>query len=334
MFTEEYTKSLNTDQSTISQIATTILNLQVIDIGVPAYLRDIYMLIGAVGFIGNVLVFSMLVKLVSKSSNKIESLLLHQTVIDGITSLWVIIAAIFPSPSYFPSNTSILWDEIVCRVWGTQLPMWICFSASCFNLLAITFEVYCEIVHPIFHKVHLLKLSTAVPVSLVWLCSVCCNGLTFIPDTGIVDGFCSAWGVFPNEIAAAATGIAAVLYYLIIPALMMIGCFCHMTFVMHKKVKQTAPEANVSTFNQAKLNILKTLILFGLTFTCCWSYNIWVWALSFFKAIDLAFYTTWQYHLSVLLLFLSCSINPFIYAFNHKKIRAIIRSCLNKYLHI
>ena len=327
MFTLATTQSQQiTDRLFLSTSATTITSLEVIDLGVPVHLRDIYILIGIIGFTGNLLVFSMLVKIVSKAPNKTESLLLHQTVIDGITSLWVIVAAAFPSPTYFAPYSSRIWNEIVCRVWGTQLPMWMCFSASCFNLLAITFEAYCEIVHPIFHKVRLHKMRTAIPVCLVWLCSICCNVPAYVPDTGIVDGYCLAWGIFPNAIASAATGVAVLLYYLIIPALLMVGCFCHMAFVMHKKMTQAAPQAAVSTFSHAKLSILKTLVLFGLTYICCWSYNVWVWSLSFFNAIDLTFYTLWEYHLSVLLLFLSCSINPFIYAFNHKKIKTQFRN--------
>ncbi len=295
--------------------------LYVVDITVPAYMQSLYILVGTIGAAGNLFVFSILFKYISKKPNITESLLLHQAAVDEMTSIFVILTAALPPPDSFADPPSV-WDDFVCLVWTTQLPLWVCFSTSCFNLVAITFEQYFEIVHPIFHKTRLRNLKPFVPVCLVWSCSVFCDLLISIPDSSVKDGSCLPWGVFPNAAAAGATGTAAILYYLVLPVSLMVGCFCHMAYVMHQRSNKTAPTGGLAvTFVRAKTSILKTLILFCITFVVCWSYNIWVWALSFFNVVDASYFTTFKFHISVLLLFLSCSINPFIYSLNYKKFR-------------
>ena len=300
-----------------------------IDVNVPSYLLNSYLVIGATGVGGNLLVFCVLIINISKCKNITEKLLLHQTIIDGLTSAWVILNAVFPAPSSYSVSPTV-WEDFLCRVWATQLPMWMGFSSSCFNLVAITFEQYFEIVHPVFHKVHLQRIRIAVPVSLVWFFSAVCNILSFVPVSSIVDKVCLAWASFPNSLAASVTGVSYLLYYLAVPASMMIGCFCHMIYVVHKKTRVTVPLGTIAFFNQTKLNMLKTLIIFGVTYICCWSYNIWVFRLGIFMVIDASFYLTWEFHLSVLLLFASCSINPFIYAINYKKFWQNLKICVEK----
>ena len=305
--------------------------LVIINMNVPNYLRNVYILIALFGIVGNFFVFSVLLKNFSKLASITESLLLHQSVVDELTSLFVILTAFFPPPLTYPTSPN-LWDELLCRVWATQLPMFTCFSTSCYNLVAITFEQYFEIVHPLFHKTHLRNMHRYIPVGLVWFFSIACNTAAYVPDTAIVDNCCLAWAVFPNAAATIATGIAVLMYYLIIPAATVIGCFCHMTYVLHKKSSQTAPVGIKSTFGNAKLNVLKTLALFICALIICWTYNITVFSLAFFNAIEETFFTTWKYHVSVLMLFLSSAINPFIYAFNYKKFRKSLRQCFSKCL--
>ena len=284
----------------------------------------------SIGLVGNVIVFSVLFKHFSRSASTTESLLLHQTVVDGLTSLLVIVTAVASPPNSYSRDPSF-WEELTCRVWATQLPLWICFSSSCFNLVAITFEQYFSLVHPILHKAHLRKIHFIVPICMVWCCSVVCNVASYIPDTAIVEKFCLAWAIFPNSLSAVFTGIAILLYYLIIPATLMIGCFCHMASVLRKKLNKTAPANATLTFGKARRNILKTLVLFISTFIVLWSYNIWLFFLTFLNILEPSFYTSWKYHLSVLLLFSSCSVNPFIYAVNYTKFQKYFRECVSSW---
>ena len=294
---------------------------------IPNYVISSYLAIGAIGLAGNILVCSVLVINRSCSKNTTEKLILHQTIIDGLTSFWIIITAVFP-PFFIYSSSPSIWEHFICRVWATQTPMWVCFSSSCFNLVAITFEQYFGIVHSIFHKAHLKNIKIAIPVSLIWFLSAAFNAVFSISVSNIIDGMCFTASIFPNLLAAYIAGLSCLLYYLVIPTSLMIGCFCHMIYVIHKKARQTAPAGMVTCLNQAKLSMVKTLGILVVTFICCWSLNIWVMTLGIFNVIDSSFYQNWQWLLSGLLLFSTCFINPFIFAINNKKIRKQLQRCL------
>ena len=317
--------------SSLPSLSSSTHSLYSIDVNVPSYLLLSYIMIGVTGTSGNLLIFSVLIIQGAKFKNTTEKLLLHQTIIDGVTSILVIIVAVFPPPSSYPAVPSV-WEDFLCRAWATQLPMWVGFSSSCFNLVAITFEQYFAIVHPVFHKVNLQHINLAIPVSLVWLSSATCTVLSFIPVSSIVDGVCLAWSSYPSFSAAAVTATSYLLYYLAIPTAMMVGCFFHMIVVVHKKSRQTVPSGMASTLSQTKISMMKTLVIFVATYLCCWSYNVWALALGVVNVIDASFFQTWQFHISVLLVFASCSINPFIYAINNKKFRKNLQNCQQRIL--
>ena len=91
------------------------------DYRVPDYMRIFYILIGTVGMTGNMFVFLVLFTNLSKSPNTTECLLLHQTVVDVLTSLMVVLTAAVQSPHVYLSWG--LWENIVCRFWTSQVSL-------------------------------------------------------------------------------------------------------------------------------------------------------------------------------------------------------------------
>lgn len=95
--------------------------LDSVDLTIPKYLRVAYVIIGLVGVAGNTCVCAVLVKYRSKSRVSVtEGLLIHQTVVDLVTSLLVIVTATFPPPHTYSMPPS-QWDLFVCRFWATQV---------------------------------------------------------------------------------------------------------------------------------------------------------------------------------------------------------------------
>ena len=197
-------------------------------------------------------------------------------------------------------------------------------------MVANTLEQYFQVVHLQFHKKYLRNIKKLFVICAIWFIGVSYNFFYAIPSSAIVEGSCLAYGVFSSITLAGITGVSMVSYFFIIPASIMIVCLSHLAYVLHKRIRQTASIGIVSTFNLAKVNIIKTLFLFLATIICCWSYSIWAFFLSFFNVIDPLFYTTWPYHMSVLLIMSSCSVNPFIYAIHYKK----FKQGLSKYLSL
>ena len=45
------------------------------------------------------------------------------------------------------------YDQFVCRVWLSRVPLWSMLVASTYSVLAVTVERYLAIIHPIVYKV-------------------------------------------------------------------------------------------------------------------------------------------------------------------------------------
>ena len=207
-------------------------------------------------------------------------------------------------------------------------------------MVANTLEQYFQVVYPQFHKKYLRNINKLLIICAIWLIGISYNFIYAIPSSAIVERSCLAYSVFSSIILAGITGVSMVSYFIIIPASIMIVCLSHLVYALHKRIRQSASIGVVSTFNLAKVNIIKTLFLFLATIICCWSYCMWAFFLSYFNIIDPLFYTTWPYHMSVLLIMSSCSVNPFIYAIHYKKFKegfskflalySLIKSCFVK----
>jgi len=50
-------------------------------------------------------------------------------------------------------STTSSWDQFVCRVWLTRLPLWSLLVASTYGILVTAFERYIAVIHPIWYKV-------------------------------------------------------------------------------------------------------------------------------------------------------------------------------------
>lgn len=112
------------------------------------------------------------------------------------------------------------------------------------------------------------------------------------------------------------------------------ACLVNMAYVLHKKVAVTRTIAMPTTvtrvFAAAKVNVIKTICLFLAIILLSWSTIIWVFVLEFFSVISDKFYASWKYHVGVLLIFLSCSINPFVYAIKYKKFKSGVTSLFTR----
>ena len=84
------------------------------------YITYLYVTIGSLGTIGNMAVFAVLLKNLSQSPNLTEYLILHQSFVDMLTSLFVILCSFNQLRPAYPIHEDI-WNDFVCRFWVTQV---------------------------------------------------------------------------------------------------------------------------------------------------------------------------------------------------------------------
>jgi hypothetical protein len=190
-----------------------------------------------------------------------------------------------------------------------------------YNLIAVTLEQYVEIIQPLWFKTRLKCVKAKQILLAVWLIAITYNIAYSVPDTEVRSGRCLAFAVFPNAAAAGITGVSMLLYYYILPATIMIGCLYHMGKLLRRRARKTAPTCANATFRRARANVVKTLFLFLVTMAVCWSCATLIYLQAFFHHVDADFFTTWPYHVSIVIFLLSTSAHPLIYAVHHKKFK-------------
>ena len=206
----------------------------------------------------------------------------------------------------------------------------ICFMESCFNLVAITLQQYFEIVHPILHKTRFYKIKPVMVIGVCWFLSLLYSVPFSVATSGIIYGQCVVFNAIPSPEMAKFAAFATLFIGDIIPASVMILSFFRMAYILHKKNSRTQPVSATDTFDRAKVKIIKTLLLLGLIFICSWSPNLWIYFLVANGTVSYTVYFSWVYPMSILLLFSSCAINPFVFAARYKKFKTGVIKLLKK----
>ncbi|XP_006821238.1 galanin receptor 2b-like [Saccoglossus kowalevskii] len=133
----------------------------------PVSMKICFGFIGVIGMLGNLLVVVVFLRKAYASSNGLGStniFMLNQSLLDLVSSILLIANLIVVR--YVPDG---LKGDIFCKLWvSSKYPMWACFLGSTFNLVLLTLERYCAIVHPIIHHTRFTPKKAKVMVCIVW----------------------------------------------------------------------------------------------------------------------------------------------------------------------
>ena len=83
---------------------------------------------------------------------KINILIVSQSVIDLCASFFAILTAAVEVDGTRMSAGST-WDQFVCRIWLTRVPLWTFLDTSTHGIILITLERYAAVIYPIWYKV-------------------------------------------------------------------------------------------------------------------------------------------------------------------------------------
>ena len=155
--------------------------------------KIVYGTIAGLGIIDNLIVIVVISNSLKMRKSFTNILILNQSSIDMIASMFSMISTMTRSPV---SNLSGISGELYCRFWLSDLPLWTSVISSSYALIVLTVERYVAIVHPIFHhnafsrnKVFLMAGSSWIPGIVVIMCFL-------LPTSGVVNGRCLVMSLF------------------------------------------------------------------------------------------------------------------------------------------
>ena len=290
------------------------------------------LLIASLAVTGNLIILT--IHLVSKNEfrNTFSSLLRNQVICDLLTSFAMILTATIRLPQQMADKT--WWDEVVCRIFVTELPLVSLYSASVYNLVAITIEQFVFTVHTNFYLSHTRYFNGRHIISAVWFIAIGLNVCLTIPTSGLSDNnLCLEFSIFPNETIKLLCGLLLSTIYTFLPYALALYLTIRLAIRLRKESMQVGPlnERIIDTTLKHKVASLKIITFFNVAFIVCGSINGFILFLSFFNIFNPEFFSSPLYIYSITALYSCCAINPFIHAISDNKIKHIRRTLSRKF---
>ena len=169
------------------------------------------------------------------------------------------------------------------------------------------------------------------------------KGKKFVCVFQVVNGGCLTYSFWPSPLFKSVFGVFLVVVEFLLPLAILIYCYGRIIWVLTRRVSDgvgpvkvislsrsrsiptSAPKPQKDTFRLARDNTLKTFILVGVCFIICLS-NSQVYYLLFNLGFDTDFDGTY-FKFAILLSFINCTINPFIYLVKYKDYKLALRHC-------
>ena len=142
----------------------------------------------------------------------------------------------------------------------------------------------------------------------------------------VVSGECLIYTFYPSSQIQKFVGLFTVVIAFVIPLLILIYCYGRILWVLTRRLdslfNNTAGQSEV--FQLARRNTVKTFLIVAICFVICWSNN------QIYYILDhLGFHANWNgtyYKFTVLMVFLNCTVNPFIYLVNYQDYQKALKS--------
>ncbi len=285
-------------------------------------MRIVYLVIGSLGMLGNFIVVCVILRSPRLRATMTNVLIVNQSLIDFSAAFFIVTSSVIRN---LPSNADQRAQDIFCRLWKTNLPIWGLFVSSTYNLVTVTLDRYMALVYPMTHKHRCSRTIVYVIIAVVWLFGPGFNAAYMIPTAGLVDGgVCTVYSEYPSQVIQRFVGILTVVLQYFIPLFLITFAYTRIVLVLRRGLKMTKTGGNDVTSDTreqrmltASQNVIKTLLIVSVSFVACWSPNQ-IYYTMYNCGFQADFNSTF-YHFTVVAVFINCCVNPFIYSLKYEQ---------------
>ncbi|KAK2150665.1 hypothetical protein LSH36_396g03026 [Paralvinella palmiformis] len=299
------------------------------EVGTTTVMQYLTYIIGGLGLFGNGFVIVVILSERAMRKQFTNGYIINQSVVDALCGLCLILSTAFENDG---RKFDTVLDEIYCRIWLTKAPIWCFFVSSTYNLIALTFERYLSIVHPVWHKTKLTKGKVVASMVLIWTFGIFLNLVYIVPTAGITaDGDCTAYTIWPNLLTQRAVGVLIIFIQFLMPLCLLILFYSKMFFVLRHRVSSegghSPGQRKKDVLAGARKNILKTLAIVAGCFVFCWISNQ-VYFLLYNLGLK-GFGLANSFHsFTIVLVFINCCINPLIYFVKYEQFQKAAKTLI------
>jgi len=284
--------------------------------------------IGVTGLVGNSIVVLVMHRYRKLFVNMKTAYVINQSVLDAVASGMLIPASLFRA-ELLPRMDGVA-AELFCRLWLTQILLWGLIISSTYNLMAISFERYVAITHPLWHMTSFSHTKIRSSIVAIWLFGITFMASFMMPTSRMSQGHCLRSYFWPSRQVAIVVTVLTNIVNVVLP--ISVHCICYARILKTLKMRVSPSEQagsssaassglpSSSGVNQKKnkaatRNMNKSFAIVTACFFACWIPNK---SYIFLYHIGVVSHFRGTYESSVILVFLNCCINPFIYAAQYK----------------
>ena len=196
--------------------------------------RTLYDVMGTIGILGNLVVI-----LVIGSSSKLRTsffnmLILNQSSIDLFVSVNLIALARMTSEVIHEGTRAL----VHCLLWQSRQFLWGPLISSTYNLIALTLERYIEVVHPIWHRIHITHRRVVILMISIWMFGLVLQIIPHLFTTVIKDGKCMSYAVWPSQKTKDAFSIIWFNIKMIIPLIILVYAYTRIAYSLTSRMKR------------------------------------------------------------------------------------------------
>lgn len=299
-------------------------------------MKTVYWLICSFGFLSNVFVVVIIGLNKQMRKQTTNLLIVNHSIMDSTIAVFLFFTTLYENNGQAERVPGRLSDELLCRLWFTKMPLWGMLVSSMYGMVTLTLEKFLAVVYPIWHKTKFA--GNMIVVSLMiggpWFFGPLFY-ISFVTPTARInsDGRCTVYSVWPNALTQRAVGVFTVLIQFFTPLTILIYCYTRMALVLHKRVDKSSKSTNQrdgrrnESMARARGNVIKTLVIMGVCFVLCWSWNQGYYLLFNIGCSNLNLNGDF-YNLTVIAVFINCCTNPIIYTVSYKQFQRGIRSLI------
>ena len=142
-------------------------------------------------------------------------------------------------------------------------------------------------------------------------------------------GVCNIHSFWPSVLFSSIFGVFLIVIEFIGPLIILIYCYRRIVWVLTRRIDSTLQPTSLKTdtFQLARKNTLKTFFLISICFVICWSCEQ-----GFYLMFNIGFHVDFHstfFKVSILMAFINCTINPFVYLIKYKDYQQALKHCFN-----